>query len=177
MWRSKKLIVGVALAAVLLFGSLGGVVLAQENGDDNGDNNQPRVEFLERLAGKLGITVEDLQAKIAEVRGELPEGNPEDWRGKQGSAGRFGNLLEGLDEETKAALKEAMAEARERIQAGEDREVVMADMAGVLASYEIDVDELKAKFAGDADGERPFKRGFIGPRGMRGFGGPCAPTE
>jgi hypothetical protein len=35
MWRSKKLIVGVVLAAVLLFGSLGGVVLAADNGDDS----------------------------------------------------------------------------------------------------------------------------------------------
>ena len=72
MWRSKKFIVGVVLAAVLLFGSIGGVALAQENESDSGDNNQPRIEFLERLAEKLGITVEELQAKIAEVRGELP---------------------------------------------------------------------------------------------------------
>jgi len=35
MWRSKKLIVGVVLAAALLFGSLGGVVLAADNGDDS----------------------------------------------------------------------------------------------------------------------------------------------
>ncbi len=35
MWRSKKLIVGVVLAAALLFGSLGGVALAADNEDDS----------------------------------------------------------------------------------------------------------------------------------------------
>ena len=36
MWRRKKVIVGAILAAVLLFGSLGGVALADE------DDSQPR---------------------------------------------------------------------------------------------------------------------------------------
>ena len=36
MWRSKKLIVAVVLATVLVVGSIGGIALAQENGDDNG---------------------------------------------------------------------------------------------------------------------------------------------
>ncbi|MFC2003887.1 hypothetical protein ACFLV4_08130, partial [Chloroflexota bacterium] len=79
MWRSKKLIIGVVLAVVLLFGSLGGVALA----DEPENEIHPRAEFLERLAGKLGITVEELQAKMAEIRGELPERNPEDWQGKR----------------------------------------------------------------------------------------------
>ena len=35
MWRSKKFIVGVVLAAVLLAGSIGGVALAADNGADN----------------------------------------------------------------------------------------------------------------------------------------------
>ena len=35
MWRSKKVIVGTVLAAVLLFGSIGGVVMA-DTGDDSG---------------------------------------------------------------------------------------------------------------------------------------------
>ena len=169
MWRSKKVIVGVVLVVILLFGSLGGIVLAQENENDNGDNNQPRVEFLDRLAVKLGITVEELQAKIDEVRGELPEGNPD---------GCFGNLAEKLGTEIdEDAFKAAMADARERIQAGEDRQEVMAE---VMAQLGIDVAAWKAKFAENADGERPFKHGFMGPRdmgGMHGFIGPCAPAE
>ena len=169
MWRSKKLIVGAILVVVLLFGSLGGIVLAQGNENDNGDNNHPRVEFLDRLAVKLGITVEELQAKIDEVRGELPEGNPD---------GCFGNLAEKLGTEIdEDAFKAAMADARERIQAGEDRQEVMAE---VKAQLGIDVAAWKAKFAENAGGERPFKHGFMGPRdmgGMRGFIGPCAPAE
>jgi len=174
MRKSKKLVLGTVLAAVVLFGSLGGVALA-----DEGDNPQPRAEFQEKLAKKLGITGEELQAKMAEIREELPqidrEGLPqrdgEGWQGKRGPAG----FLEGLDEETQAALKEAMDEARERIQAGEDREEVMADIAELLASYGIDVDAMKAKFTENADGERPLKHGFIGPRGMGGMRGPSGP--
>ena len=173
MWRSKKLIVGLVLVAALLFGSLGGVVLAHENENGNGDISHPRVEFMERLAEKLGITVEELQAKIAEARAELPASDGERWQGKRGPAGHFGNLGERLgiaiDED---AWKAAMAEASERIQAGEDRQEVMAE---VLESFGIDIEELKAKFAGDADGWRPF-RGFRGMDGMRGFGGPV-PAE
>ena len=60
MRRSKKLIVGLALAAVLLLGSLGGIALA----DDAGDSPKPGAEFQKELAGRLGITVEELQAKI-----------------------------------------------------------------------------------------------------------------
>jgi len=35
MWRSKKFIIAAVLAAVLLAGSIGGVVLAADNGDDS----------------------------------------------------------------------------------------------------------------------------------------------
>ena len=171
MWRSKKVISGVVLAAVLLAGSLGGAVLAQENENDNADNNRPGTEFLERLAGKLGITIEELQGKIAEVREELREECGDVWQDKQRPAGRFGNIGERLgidiDED---AWKTAMAEARERIQAGEDRQQVMAE---VLESFGVDIEELKAKFAGDADGKRPLIRGFRGHGGFRGF---CKPA-
>ena len=171
MWRSKKLIVGVVLAAVLLLGSLGGIALA----DDSENEIQPRMGFLEMLAGKLGITVEELQAKFAEVRAELPERSPEDWQGRRGTAPYFGNLGERLGIEIdEDAWEAAMAEARERIQAGEDRHEVMSE---VLESFGIDMEELEATCAGDADCEQPFKRGFRGMGGMRGFGGPFTPAE
>jgi hypothetical protein len=35
MWRSRKLIIAVVLAGVILAGSIGGIVLAADNGDDN----------------------------------------------------------------------------------------------------------------------------------------------
>ena len=62
MWRSKKVIISVVLAVVLLFGIIGGVALAQENED-----SQPRLGFLERLADKLGITTEELKDKIFDI--------------------------------------------------------------------------------------------------------------
>ena len=70
-----------------------------------------------------------------------------------------------------------MIEAKERIQAGEDRETVMAE---VLAEFGIDIEELKAKFAENTDGKRSFKRGFRGRHGfpgIRGFGTPALPSE
>ena len=41
MRRSKKLIIAAALMAVLVFGSIGGIALA----DDNGDDSQPGAFF------------------------------------------------------------------------------------------------------------------------------------
>ena len=44
-------------------------------------------------------------------------------------------------------------------------------MAEVMAQFGIDFAALKAKFAENADGERPFKSGFMGHGGFRGMGG------
>ncbi len=172
MWRSKKVIIGAVLVAVLLLSSLGGIAFAQT---ENGEECQPRTEFLERLAGKLGITVEELQAKIAEVREELPERDGDGFHGNRGPAGPFGNLADRLGIEIdEDALKAAMDEARERIEAGEDRHEVMTE---VMASFGIDIEALKD--AGNPDGERPFPHGFKGFRGMGGMRdfGPCPPVE
>ena len=172
MWRSKKFIIGIVLAAVLLLGSLGGAVLA--------DDSQPGVGFIERLAEKLGISAEELKDKMTEAKGEMPDKGFGKWQGRRGPAGSFGSCLEELGIEVDLdALKAALTEAREEIK-GQDDVDHRAVMAGVLESFGINVDELKDKFAGDADCERPFKNGFKGPRGMggmRGFGGPCAPAE
>ena len=35
MWRSEKFIIVTVLAAVMLAGSIGGIVVAADNGDDN----------------------------------------------------------------------------------------------------------------------------------------------
>lgn len=71
MWRSKKLIIGVVLAGVLLFGSLGGIALAQENGDDS----QPQT-LLDRVTKILvddgiNITSEQLQDAFTQARSDM----------------------------------------------------------------------------------------------------------
>ena len=45
MWRSKKFII-ISLAAILLVGSTVGVVLATDNGDENGSSPQARYAAL-----------------------------------------------------------------------------------------------------------------------------------
>ena len=67
MWRSKKLIVGVVLAAVLLAGSMGGVALAQT---ENGDDSQPET-LLARVAEKLGINQQELEDAFAQAKSEM----------------------------------------------------------------------------------------------------------
>ena len=54
MWRSKKFIAGVVLAAVLLAGSIGGVALAADNGDND---NQPGTSF-QALWDKVSVIYE-----------------------------------------------------------------------------------------------------------------------
>jgi len=49
MWQSKKFILVAVLAAVVLVGSIGGVVLAQAN---NGDDSQPKAQY-EALLDKV----------------------------------------------------------------------------------------------------------------------------
>jgi hypothetical protein len=177
VWRSKKLIIGVVLAAVMLVGSIGGVALA----DDPENEVHPRVEFLERLADKLGITVDELQEKIAEVRAEMPARSPGDWRGRPGPAGRLGNPgdMFGVDI-GEDAWKEAMEEARERIQAGEDRHEVMSE---ILERFGIDVEEMEARCAEAWESRRGSFGpgfGFRVPGGMgrfHGFGDRNPPAE
>ena len=165
MWRTKKFIISAVIAVVILAGSIGGIALA----DEPENEIHPGAVFLEKLAEKLGISVEELQAKIDEVRAELPQRNPEEWHGTRVPADHFGNLSEKLGIEIdEDAFHAAMAEARERIQAGEDRQEVMNE---VLAEFGIDIESLKIKGAEIAHGERPFKPGFMGPRGMGGMHG------
>lgn len=75
MWRSKKVIVGAVLAVVLLFGSLGGVALA-----NNGDDSAPKARFgelLDRVSEiyqeKTGANLdqEALKDAFAQARNEM----------------------------------------------------------------------------------------------------------
>jgi hypothetical protein len=76
MWRSKKLIIVAVLAAVLLAGSIGGIALAA----DNGDNSQPKTQGDDLLAKvctiyqqKTGVTIDQAALKDAftQARSEM----------------------------------------------------------------------------------------------------------
>ena len=68
MWRSKKFIVAV-LIAVVLVGSTAGVVIAQT---ENGDNSQPKT-LLARVAEILGIDQQNLEDAFAQARSEMQD--------------------------------------------------------------------------------------------------------
>lgn len=76
MWRRKKLIIVAVLAAVMLVGSIGGVVLATDNGDDS----QPEVrcgalwdrvsEVYEQKTG-VALDQEALRAAFAQAQSDM----------------------------------------------------------------------------------------------------------
>lgn len=72
MWRSKKFIIIVLLATIVaLAGTMGGIALAQENGDDS----QPETIF-DRVTAVLvdegvNITAEQLKDAFAQVQGDI----------------------------------------------------------------------------------------------------------
>jgi len=77
MWRSKKFIIVAVLTAVVLVGSIGGVVLAQT---ENGDDSQPKAQY-EALLDKVcaiyeqntgtAINSEELQKAFDQARNEM----------------------------------------------------------------------------------------------------------
>jgi hypothetical protein len=127
------------------------------------------------------------------VRAELPERDFRCWPAKPGFVGCIKHIDEilGIDIDENA-LREVLIDARDRIQAGEDRQEVIAE---VFKEFDIDTDELKAEWEEFREshqqifGERPDSRffgpgfSFNGPRAfprmgrMLNLGSPCAPTE
>jgi len=75
MRRSKKFIIAGMLAAVLLFGSIGGIALAGDN--DEGTGGAESGGFLDKVcaiyAEKTGVTIDQdaLQESFAEARREM----------------------------------------------------------------------------------------------------------
>jgi hypothetical protein len=75
MRRSKKLIIAGVLAAVLLFGSLGGIALAGDN--DEGNVGAESGSFLDKVcaiyAEKTGVTIDQsvLQESFTEAQREM----------------------------------------------------------------------------------------------------------
>jgi len=76
MWRRKKLIIVAVLAAVMLVGSIGGVILAADNGDDS----QPEARYgalwdrvSEIYEQKTGVALdqEALKAAFAQAQSDM----------------------------------------------------------------------------------------------------------
>jgi hypothetical protein len=152
MWRSKKLIVGVVLAVVLLVGSIGGVVLAADNGDDN----QPEARYeslLDRVyeiyQEKLGVTIDQevLKDAFAQARGELCSEALQD-----------GRMMD----------PEAM---QEHLQNLYDEGKVTREQADELQEWLKARPDIPAGFGFKGHG------GFHGMGGHRGFGETCALAE
>jgi hypothetical protein len=77
MWRSKKFIIIAVLVTVVLIGSIGGVVLAQ---NQNGDENQPEAQqavLLEKVCAiyeentGTAIDAQELQNAFAQAQSEM----------------------------------------------------------------------------------------------------------
>jgi hypothetical protein len=79
MWRSKKFIIITVLVVVALAGTIGGVALAQGNGDENPQPGARQAALLERVCEiyyeNTGTTInaDDLQNAFAQAQGEIRE--------------------------------------------------------------------------------------------------------
>ena len=116
MWRSKKLIVGVVLAGVLLFGSLGGIALA-DDGDDG--STVKFVEFIDKVVALYeqksgGDTIDNpeaLKEAVTEAKTQMREAAiekyPQRLTDEQKEALKeWWDSRPGLTDEQKEALKE-----------------------------------------------------------------------
>ena len=84
MWRSKKLIIVAVLAALMLAGTIGGVALAADNGDDS--EPEARYEALlnrvcEIYQEKTGVAIdqEALKDAFAQTQSEMQTEALETW--------------------------------------------------------------------------------------------------
>ena len=109
MWRSKKFIVIAVLAAMVLAGSISGVVLAADNGDDS----QPGAKYgalLERVCEIYeqntgdSIDADELQNAFVQVKREMQDAAIE---------ARLANMVEnGVIDETQAEELQEWWESR-----------------------------------------------------------------
>jgi hypothetical protein len=77
MWRSKKFIIITAIVVVALAGTIGGVALAQGNGDENPQPGAGQAVLLEKVCeiyqANTGTTInaDDLQAAFTQAQSEM----------------------------------------------------------------------------------------------------------
>jgi hypothetical protein len=87
MWQRKKFIIIALLVAVVLIGSIGGVVLAQT---ENGDDSQPKT-LLARVAEILGIDQQKVEDAFAQAQSEMREEALDSYLQKLVDEGRISN--------------------------------------------------------------------------------------
>lgn len=85
MWRSKKSILIVLLAALLLVGGATGIVLAQT---ENGDESQPKT-LLDRVAEILNIDQQELKDAFAQAQSEMRDEALDNYLQKLVDAGKI----------------------------------------------------------------------------------------
>lgn len=107
MWSKKRFVVISSLVAVLLFGSITGIALA-----DNEVEDTPKPVFVEMVADLLGITSEQLQSAFYEARDQMQELAPEDRNAEQFKdiLAQILNTTYGIDVE---ALEAAISQVKE----------------------------------------------------------------
>ena len=200
MWRSKKFIVGTVLAAVLLFGSIGGIVFAQtENGNDSqpGACHQALLEEACNILNDQGIctniTWEQLRDALGDARSQMPDECQRPRRpGGQGEFGACREALlnkvcetygEGIDcEKLKAAFADVRSQMPDECQRpkrlggqgelGACREALLNKVCEIYGEG-IDCEKLKAAFA-DVRSQMPDecqRPKRLGPGGHGGFRG------
>jgi len=189
MWRSKKFIIGTVLTVVLLLGSIGGVVLAADNGNDSG----PKAKFGE-LVDKVceiykdntgdELNLEALKDAFTQARSEMQVERPE---GRL-FYGPMAQVFESLDvdqEAVQAAFDQARTELEDGTLEG-GRGAVTARVLEILGIDEQDwqaactqARETHQEIRGEKPEGRPFGPGFgfPGHSGFRGMRGPCAPNK
>ena len=154
MRRSRKLIIAVVLAGVLLFGSLGGIALA-DDGDDGpaakfGEFIDKVVTLYEQKSG--GDTIDNpeaLKEAFADAKNDM-------------RAAAMGNRFQGLTDEQKEALQE-WRDSRPGLT--DEQKEALQEWWGERP------EDFPMKFGLRGHG------GFRGMGGLRGFSGPCAPAE
>ncbi|MBM4445740.1 MAG: hypothetical protein FJ023_00060 [Chloroflexi bacterium] len=163
MWRSKKFIIFTVLAAVLLAGSIGGIALAADNGDDN----QPKARcgaLLDRVCEiyqqNTGTTIDQEALKEAfaqatsEMRPEVMQNRPK--MGAEAMQDRLQNLVnEGKITQEQAKALQEWWEARPSVPTQEQADALKKWM--------------------EAKPDVPVGFGFPGHGGFPGKGGPCVP--
>ncbi len=139
---SKKLVLVVALGAVVLLGSIGGIALAQTGSDDGSQSSTDAQSLLEKVCqiyqDKTGVAIDQaaLQDSFAQARQEM-------------RSEALDNYLNGLVADGKITQEQA--------EQYKDWQQARPDMP------------LLGRFGGHGF--------FRGMGGMRGFGGPCIPSQ
>jgi len=161
MWRSKKFIAGAVLVAVLLFGSLGGIVLA-----DNGDGGPAAKlgEFINNVIDKYEDETGDeilypdkLIEAFADARADMCKDRAEM------RAATMENGPQNLTDEQKEALQEWL-DARPEIENG-PQNLTGEQKEALQEWWDSRPEDVPMKFGFGGHG------GFRGFGGMRGFGG------